>query len=96
MSGRPITIEMKKLDNLAAAQAKASDEQSTSGVFYRLPGIADIRLLNGINLMATARANVAQFGTVVPLPEELLSGNFSVLFHPASGAIKSVSVIQQK
>ena len=96
MSGRPITIEMKKLDNLAAAQAKASDEQSTSGVFYRLPGIADIRLLNGINLMATARVNVAQFGTVVPLPEELLSGNFSVLFHPASGAIKSVSVIQQK
>ena len=96
MTGRPITIEMKKSDNLAAAQAKASDEQSTSGVFYRLPGIADIRLLNGINLMATARVDVAQFGAVVPLPEELLNGSYSVLFHSASGAIKSVIAIQQK
>ena len=90
MSGRPITLEMKKLDNLAAAQAKVSDEPNSSGVFYRLPGIADIRLLNGINLMATARIDVAQFGTVVPLPEEMLNGNFSILFHQSTGAIKSV------
>ena len=90
MTGRPITIEMKKLDNLAAAQTKVSDEQGSSGIFYRLPGIAEVRLLNGINLMATTRIEVAQFGTVAPLPEEMLNGNYSILFHPASGAIKSV------
>lgn len=94
MSGKPILIDMKKLDNLASAQAKAATgTPSASGVFYRIPGKAEIRILNGINLMATSRADIAQFGTTTFIPDELLDGNHRIIFHPATGGIKS---IQQK
>ena len=94
MSGKPIVIDLKKMDDLASAQAKqaASSNPSagTSGVFYRVPGKAEIHVLNGINLMASTRADIAQFGTVVPLPEELLDGNYQISFHPKTGGIKSI------
>lgn len=94
MSGRPILIDMKKLDNLASAQAKAATgTPSSSGVFYRMPGKAEIRILNGINLMAATRADIAQFGTTTFVPDELLDGNHRIVFHPKTGGIKS---IQQK
>lgn len=94
MSGKPILIDMKKLDNLASAQAKVvTATPSGTGVFYRMPGKAEIRILNGINLMATTRADIAQFGTTALVPEELLDGNFRIIFHPKTGGIKT---IQQK
>jgi hypothetical protein len=94
MSGKPILIDMKKLDNLASAQAKAATgTPSAGGVFYRMPGKAEIRILNGINLMATTRADIAQFGTTAFVPDELLDGNHRIIFHPKTGGIKS---IQQK
>ncbi len=94
MSGKPVMIEMKKLDELASAQAKeAGTSPTVTGVRYRVPGKAEVRILNGINLMATTRADVAQFGTISFVPDELLDGNYRIMFHPTTGAIKS---IQQK
>lgn len=94
MSGKPIVIDMEKLDNLAAAQVKsATGTPSGAGVFYRMPGLAEIRILNGINLIATTRAEIAQFGTTTFVPDELLDGNYRITFHPKTGGIKS---IQQK
>ncbi|MDD4192002.1 MAG: DUF4831 family protein [Mangrovibacterium sp.] len=91
MSGKPIVIEMKKMDNLASAQAKvASASPSVSGILYRVPGKSEIRILNGITLMAATRADIAQFGTTTYLPDELLDGNYRVTFHPATGGIKSI------
>ncbi|MDR1859977.1 MAG: DUF4831 family protein [Bacteroidales bacterium] len=91
VSGRPINIEMAKIENLAAAQAKMSDVQTNnSGVFYRIPGVAEIRVLNGVTLMAAARSEIAQFGTVVALPDELLDAAHGVLFHPETGSIKQI------
>jgi len=94
VSGKPILIDMKKLDNLASAQAKvATANPSGAGVIYRMPGKAEIRILNGINLMAATRADIAQFGTTTFVPDELLDGNHRIVFHPKTGGIKS---IQQK
>ena len=44
-----------------------------------------------MNIIATARTTIAQFGVVAPLPEELLQGNYAVEIPPETGAIKSVS-----
>lgn len=91
MSGKPIMIEIKKLDNLASAQAKAAPgSPSVSGILYRIPGKAEIRVLNGINMMAVTRADIAQFGTTTYLPDELLDGNHRITFHAKTGGIKSI------
>jgi hypothetical protein len=90
LSGKPVQIELKKLDDLAAAQAKQTSAAAGGHIFYRMPGKAELRLMNGISLMAVARLDIAQFGTVLPVPEELLDGNHTLKFHPTSGAIKSV------
>lgn len=93
LSGKPVQIELKKLDDLAAAQAKQkSAAEAANHIFYRMPGKAELRLMNGINLIALTRLDIAQFGTVLPLPYELLDGVHTVKFHPSSGAIKSVGL----
>lgn len=99
LSGKPVVIDMEKLDNLASAQnklkASANPAAGESGVFYRIPGKSEIKILNGLTLMAITRATIAQFGTVAPLPEDYLNGNYSIAFYPETGAIKSVLEKQQ-
>ena len=94
LSGKPVVIDMEKLDDLAAAQSKlktsANPAAGASGVYYRIPGKAEIKILNGLKLMAITRATVAQFGTVAPLPENYLNGRYSIAFYPETGVIKSV------
>ncbi len=94
LSGKPIVIDLKKLENLTAAQdrmkAIASAGSGASGVFYRMPGKAEVKVMNGMNIMAVSRATIAQFGTVASMPESILDGSFRISFHPKTGAIKSV------
>ena len=94
LSGRPIVIEVVKNDDLAAKQnslsTSANPEAGRSGVFYRIPGMAEIRILDGSKPLATARTPIAQFGTVAPVPEELLDGSYKLEFYPTTGAIKSI------
>lgn len=95
LSGRPIVIEMVKADNLAAKQSSftASDnpDAGKSGIFYRMPGLAEIRILDGSAELAGSRATIAQFGTVAPVPESFLDGDYKLEFFPATGAIKSIT-----
>jgi hypothetical protein len=94
LSGRPITIEVNKLENLASKQEGLSRSESPvagkSGVYYRLPGMAEIRIMDGGTQLAGSRFSIAQFGSIAPLPEDLLEGNYRIEFHPQSGAIKSI------
>ena len=94
LSGKPVVVDMKKLDELASEQnkMKASNNPAAgeSGIYYRMPGNAEVRVLNGQNLMAVTRATIAQYGTVASLPEGLLDGNYQISFHPKTGAIKSI------
>lgn len=95
LSGRPIVIDVTKNDDLAAKQntlvVSANPEAGKSGVFYRNPGIAEIRILDGNRQLVTARTPVAQFGTVAPVPEELLGGDYKIEFYQATGAVKSIT-----
>jgi hypothetical protein len=95
LSGRPIVIEITKDDNLAAKQSalstSANPEAGKSGLFYRMPGMSEIRILDGSKQLAGARTPIAQFGTTAPLPEDLLDGSYKIEFFPNTGAVKSIT-----
>ena len=94
LSGRPIVIEVNKSEDLASKQnvlsSSENPEAGKSGIFYRMPGMAEIRILDGSTQLAGARAPIAQFGTTAPIPENLLDGNYKLEFYPNTGAIKSI------
>jgi len=78
LSGKPVMIEFemdKDLTQKYSGMVKSDNPSAgQSGVYYRLPGRATVKLINDMNVIATARITVAQFGAVAPVPEELLSG----------------------
>jgi hypothetical protein len=94
LSGRPIVIEVNKFEDLATKQSALSSsenpEAGKSGIFYRMPGMAEIRILDGSTQLVGARTPIAQFGTTAPIPENLLDGNYKLEFYPNTGAIKSI------
>ena len=95
LSGRPIVIEVNKDESLASKQGtlitSANPEAGKSGVYYRMPGMSEIRILDGAKQLAGARTPIAQFGTIAPVSEDLLSGNYKLEFYPTTGAIKSIT-----
>lgn len=95
LSGKPVMIEFEIEKDLAQKQAGMikSDNPAAgeSGVFYRIPGKANIRIINEMNVIATTRATIAQFGAVAPIPEELLSADYKIEFDSETGAISNIS-----
>lgn len=94
LSGKPVTIRVEpdkqlvsKFSGLAASENPAAGE---SGVYYRMPVVANVSIIYELNTIATARTVMAQFGQVAPVPEELLFGEYAIEFHPETGALKSV------
>lgn len=94
LSGKPVMIEFeteKALLNKYIDLAKSENpEAGDSGVFYRMPGIATVKIINNLNIIATARFPIAQFGVVAPLPENIVLDGYQVKYHPETGAIKSI------
>jgi hypothetical protein len=97
LSGRPIVIEVNKAEGLAMKQgglvSSENPNAGKSGLYYRMPGMADVRILDGSTQLAGARIPLAQFGAIAPLPEDLLQGNHQIEIFPNSGAIKSIKAI---
>jgi len=95
LSGRPIVIDATKSENLATKQTGLSTSDNPfagkSGLFYRMPGMAEIRIMDGNIQLATSRAAIAQFGTTAPIPEDILDGNFKLEFFTNTGAVKSIT-----
>lgn len=93
LSGKPVQVDLKRVDELASAQqSQKGTTTAQNGLFYRLPGKGELRVMNGLSLMAMARLGIAQFGTVLPVPDELLDGNHQIQIHPETGAIKSITL----
>jgi len=94
LSGKPVMIEFeidKDLSQKYSGVVKSDNpELGQSGVYYRIPGRAMVRLIADMNIIATARATVAQFGVIAPLPEELLTGEYSIEYNSETGAVKSI------
>lgn len=96
LSGKPVMIEFEPVLELSEQykQNISSDNPlaGKSGVYYRMPGVANIKITYELNTLATARATIAQFGSVAPVPEEILIGDYVIEFHPETGAIRSVTL----
>jgi len=94
LSGKPVMIEFDQeadLNKAYSAKAKSDNPMAGSmGVYYRMPGMATVKIIQDLNVLATARVPIAQFGIVAPLPEDLLQDYYSVEIYPETGAIKSV------
>jgi len=94
LSGKPVMIEFdveKELNQKYAEKAKSDNPAAgESGVFYRIPGKATIRLIHDMNVISTGRATIAQFGTVAPVPENLLQGSHAIIFDPETGVISNI------
>ncbi len=94
LSGKPVMLNIEKLDVLAGKQNKMSASDNPyagdSGIYYRMPGMAGIKVIYELKTIATARTPVAQFGAVAPVPEEFLNGNYQLEFYPGTGSIKKI------
>ena len=94
VSGKPIMLELDpNADLVKSGEQKAAPsagENSSNGLFYRTPGIVVARLLNGSDVLAQARLSMAQFGVVTPIPDGLTNGEYSIEFHPVTGAIQRI------
>lgn len=96
LSGKPVMAEFEQAAGLLSkyeAEAKSDNpDAGYDGVYYRMPGVANIKIIYELNNLASARATIAQFGAIAPVPENLLGGDYSIEFHPETGAIKSVQM----
>ncbi len=94
LSGRPIMIEYAIETGLAEKYAETAKSENPaageSGIYYRLPGIATVKIVDELNVIASARLTIAQFGAVAPLPEDVVNGGYMVKYHTETGAIKSI------
>ena len=95
LSGKPVMLKIDTDKNLSGKYADMANSDNpsagTSGVYYRMPGMVTVNVIYELKTLATARATMAQFGEVAPVPEELLFGDYELIFHTETGAIKSVS-----
>ena len=94
LSGKPVMIEIEtdndliqKYNGLAKSDNPLAGE---SGVYYRMPAMATVKIISDLKLVASARIPIAQFGVVAPVPEDMLYGGYAIKFHPETGAIQSI------
>lgn len=93
LSGKPVMIEIQSVElasDLKSLTTSADPSAGGSGIFYRIPGIAEIKIIQELQVILAARIILPQFGMVAPVPEELLEGSYSLEFHPETGAIKNI------
>jgi len=91
VSGKPIMLEIEPLNELKQKiEVTGAGESTTKGIYYRIPVVAQARLLNGSDVLAQSKITIAQFGVITSLPDGLLNGEYSIEFHPASGAIRKI------
>lgn len=98
LSGKPVTIKVNPVDGLKAKYTTLAPSENPaageSGVFYRMPGMANVEIIFDVKTIASARIVLPQFGKTAPVPEELLYGDYQIEIHPQTGAVKSVTKIQ--
>ncbi|MBN2595844.1 MAG: DUF4831 family protein [Marinifilaceae bacterium] len=93
LGGKPIRVDFKNLEitrELAIIPTVGLVPQKQ--IFYRIPGMADVSISNGKEILFQNRMPIAQFGKIANMPAEvLLNENYSIEFFPDLGSIKNVS-----
>ncbi len=98
ISGKPVTIDLIKDNKLYTSAEEISKPAvapvGKNGLFYRIPVNASLSIIDGFSALYTGKVPVAQFGFVAPVPDLLINENTTILFDPATGAIKNWSKIK--
>lgn len=84
LSGAPV---IAKTDNATVLQNDFNTTESSSALYYRIPGKTTLNLMYAGKTLATAKLEIAQFGTIMPIPDQLLDGRFEVKINTETGAI---------
>lgn len=73
-------------------QIETSKKATKKGIYYCLPGSADIEIYDETESLYSKKIEVAQFGTTVSLPVHFLDKNkVQIIFNTETGAIKSIN-----
>jgi len=95
LSGKPVSIKVEPVKELTGKYSGLASSENPmagqSGLFYRMPAIADVSIIFELKTIASARIPMPQYGETAPIPEELLMGDHMIEIHPETGAVKSVS-----
>jgi len=96
LTGKPVMIEVTKVagltNNYERLKNSENPDAGVSGVYYRQPGMAGVKLIYELKAVAELKIPIAQFGVTAPIPEIFLDGSYSLEFHPQTGAIKNISL----
>jgi len=95
--GRPFILTYERSKLTAPMEDRFNDretqhEQPASGVHYRIPEYADIKIFLDNKKRAEARMLISQFGVVSYLP----SLDLEIRMHPGSGSMKSIGAPETK
>lgn len=93
LGGKPVRINFENLDSTRELVIIPTAGLSPQKLInYRIPGMADVSISNGKDILFKNRMTIAQFGKIASMPAEvLLNENYSIEFYPELGSIKSVS-----
>jgi hypothetical protein len=76
LTGRPITIEIvsagktEPLEPIVIEQE--SDEQNIAKLYYRVPDLAQVQIIDGKNLLANKKLLIYQYGKILQLPSNFI------------------------
>ncbi len=93
LGGKPIRVDFENLDSTRElVMIPTAGIAPQKLINYRIPGMADISISNGKEILFKDRMIIAQFGKIASMPAEvLLNENYSIEFYPDLGSIKSVN-----
>ncbi len=78
LSGRPIIIELEKMDQTRNLSFLMDDQVNREGLqyknklYYRVPDVVQVKVFDGNKLLATRKVNVEQYGEVLQFPAMFL------------------------
>lgn len=96
LSGRPVLIEMENQGStdhlLKFTNHTDTIIETENGLFYRIPDVTTVKVIDDTKVIATSKLPVAQYGKLAIMPLEILNRkNASIEFYPESGALKKIS-----
>ncbi|MFV0506417.1 MAG: DUF4831 family protein [Bacteroidales bacterium] len=82
ISGDPVSISIAKTSSVSS-----SNNNSTSGIFYRIPGAGEVSIAKLGNIIAKTSMPILQLGNTIELPGIMLTGGYKLTFNPNTGAL---------
>ncbi|MFV0482663.1 MAG: DUF4831 family protein [Bacteroidales bacterium] len=82
ISGDPVSISITKTNSVSD-----SNNNSTSGIFYRIPGSGNVSIAKLGSIIAKASMQILQLGNTIELPGTMLTGGYKLRFNPNTGSL---------